>query len=114
MYRLQSLCELSAPEGSRGDHRKATAALTPPAGGLGTSADPPVRPAAAMNAELVSKYGEHPVAAGVAQSGMVYVTANAETWIFTVLLRCPAGTSCILVAGRGWAQHEPAKPGRET
>lgn len=67
-----------------------------------------------MHEQLASKYGEHPVAAGVAQSGMVYVTANPETGTFTVLLRRPDGISCILVAGRGWAQHEPAKPGQDT
>lgn len=67
-----------------------------------------------MAEQLASKYGEQPIAAGVAQSGMVYITANAETGTFTVLLRRPDGISCILVAGRGWAQHQPVRPGRET
>lgn len=91
-----------------------TAALAPLLAAPAPAQTLPCAPAAAMNAELASKYGEHPVAAGVSKSGMVYVTANPESGTFTVLLRRPDGVSCILVAGRGWAQHEPANPGRET
>jgi len=74
----------------------------------------PCAPTALMNEQLRGKYGEAVVSAGVSQGGLVYVTANAETGTFTVLLQRPDGISCILVAGRGWASKEPVRPGQDT
>ena len=52
---------------------------------------------------LASRYGEHPVAGGLASTGAlveVLPTPDGSTW--TIIVSAPDGWACMVAAGQGW------------
>jgi hypothetical protein len=77
----------------------------------------PCYPRGAMMAHLAERYGEHPVATGVAQGHLVLLLARPDGASWTILLLPPnsdgRGIACPLAAGEGWrtlAAPEPETP----
>lgn len=60
--------------------------------------------------QLLSRYGESPIGAGVSSDGSVIVTASPTTRSWTLLVSRPDGSLCLLGSGGGWTAIEPAAP----
>ncbi len=53
--------------------------------------------------QLAAKFSEKPVAAGIADNGMlleVYASLKGETW--TVAMTLPNGVTCLVASGQEW------------
>lgn len=53
--------------------------------------------------QLASKFSEKPIAAGIADNGMlleVYASLKGETW--TVAMTLPNGVTCLVASGQEW------------
>ena len=71
-------------------------------------------PTKVVESSIAKRYGENPIAAGVAQGGgYLFIITNPETQSYTVILRRPDGTSCMLGSGSGFTVIEPTKPGMD-
>lgn len=69
----------------------------------------PCPPAVAMNQQLEKQFGETVTAGGVlGPQGFMYITLNAKTQTFTILVRKLDGTACVVMAGKGFALADPA------
>ena len=71
----------------------------------------PCGPRDKVEKRIWTEYGESVLGAGLTPGGILYITANLQTGTFTLILRRPDGTACILMGGRGFAQGEPRTPG---
>lgn len=59
------------------------------------------------------QFGESPIGIGITQNGWIYITNNPQTGSFTVILRRPDGTACLMTGGTGWTGVDPLIPGRD-
>lgn len=66
-------------------------------------------PSVELDAKLQAQFGESVTAAGVIDNGYVYITTNPSTHTFTILVRKPDGTSCVVLGGEGFALAEPER-----
>ena len=58
---------------------------------------------ASVLALLAGKYGEAPVAVGIANGGgLVEVLASPDGESWTIIVTSPQGVSCLVAAGHGW------------
>lgn len=73
----------------------------------------PCGPRNAVEKRIWTEYGESIVGAGLSQGGIVYVTENPQTGTFTILIRRPDGTACVMLGGSGWASIDAVTPGRD-
>jgi len=81
---------------------------------LGTpsySQEQPCAPRDAVEKRIWKQYGESVVGAGISPGGIVYLTANPVTGTWSLLIRRPDGTACVMMGGTGFAQGEPKTPG---
>lgn len=63
-----------------------------------------------LDAKLQAQFGETVTAGGVlGPEGFMYITTNPRTHTFTILVRKPDGTSCVVLGGEGFALAEPAR-----
>ena len=62
--------------------------------------------------QLERKYGEVPVAIGVADGKLVELLTAKDGMTWTIILTSPNGTSCLLASGEGWRPLErvPSEP----
>ena len=68
-----------------------------------TAAQSVCQPRADLVGHLARKYGEAPVAVGLASTGglvEVIATPNGSTW--TIIVTRPDGWACMVAAGQGW------------
>ena len=86
-----------------------TAYLVQPA----RSQAPPCGPRDAVEKRIWTEYGESIIGAGLSQGSIVYVTENPQTGTFTILIRRPDGTACVMLGGSGWATMDAVTPGRD-
>ena len=70
-------------------------------------AGPPCGPAADVLGKLQKQYGETVTAAGVVGSQYMVITTSKQG-TFTILMRRPDGTACLIVGGEGFALADPA------
>jgi hypothetical protein len=66
-------------------------------------------PAGALNEQLEKQFGETVTAGGVMDGQQfMYMTTNPTTQSWTVLVRRPDGTACVVLGGKGFALADPA------
>lgn len=65
-------------------------------------------PTDGLHAMLEKQYGETLTAAGVVNKDFMELLVNRITGTFTVAIRRPDGTSCIVIGGKGFALADPA------
>ena len=71
----------------------------------------PCSPREDVLAQLERKFGERPVAIGIANTGgllELVATPSGSTW--TVIVSTPQGISCLLAAGQNWQDIVPPEP----
>ncbi len=68
-------------------------------------------PRDALEKKIFKDFGESPIGAGLTRGGIFYITENPKTGSFTVLVRRPDGTACVLMGGTGWASTDALIPG---
>jgi len=64
---------------------------------------------------MLEKYGEKPVARGLANNGVVIevlVSDDGKTW--TIFMTTPKGISCLLASGHEWEQDRVKVPGSDS
>ncbi len=61
--------------------------------------------------QLESKYGEIPVAIGVADGALVELLTAKDGITWTIILTSPKGMSCLIASGEGWRPLAPAPTG---
>ncbi len=57
--------------------------------------------------QLESKYGEVPVAIGVADGRLVELLTAKDGLTWTIILTSPQGRSCLIASGEGWRPLAP-------
>jgi len=57
--------------------------------------------------QLEQKYGEVPVAIGVAGGALVELLSTEDGMTWTIILTSPKGMSCLIVSGEGWRPLAP-------
>ena len=65
----------------------------------------------ALIAQLESKYGEVPVAIGVADGALVELLTAKDGITWTIILTSPKGVSCLVASGDGWRPLAPLPDG---
>ena len=61
--------------------------------------------------QLESKYGEVPVAIGVADGQLIELLTAKDGITWTIILTSPKGMSCLIASGDGWQPLAPAPTG---
>ena len=61
--------------------------------------------------QLESKYGEVPVAIGVADGQLIELLTAKDGITWTIILTSPKGMSCLIASGEGWRPLAPAPSG---
>ncbi len=57
--------------------------------------------------QLENKYGEVPVAIGIADGQLVELLTAKDGMTWTIILTSPQGRSCLIVSGEGWRPLVP-------
>ncbi len=57
--------------------------------------------------QLESKYGEVPVAIGVAEGALIELLTAKDGITWTIILTSPKGLSCLIASGEGWRPLVP-------
>ena len=57
--------------------------------------------------QLEQKYGEVPVAIGVADGRLVELLTAKDGMTWTIILTSPKGVSCLIASGEGWRPLVP-------
>ncbi len=57
--------------------------------------------------QLERKYGEVPVAIGVADGRLVELLTAKDGMTWTIILTSPQGVSCLIASGEGWQPLAP-------
>jgi hypothetical protein len=57
--------------------------------------------------QLEQKYGEVPVAIGVADGALVELLTAKDGMTWTIILTSPKGMSCLIASGEGWQTLAP-------
>jgi hypothetical protein len=57
--------------------------------------------------QLEQKYGEVPVAIGVADGRLVELLTAKDGMTWTIILTSPKGVSCLIASGEGWQPLVP-------
>jgi hypothetical protein len=57
--------------------------------------------------QLEKKYGEVPVAIGVADGRLVELLTAKDGMTWTIILTSPKGVSCLIASGEGWRPLVP-------
>jgi hypothetical protein len=60
---------------------------------------------------LENKYGEVPVAIGVAGGALIELLTTKDGLTWTLILTSPQGISCLIASGEGWRPLAPAPSG---
>lgn len=87
---------------------------TSPSPGSGAPSQARCQPRPALLALLAERYGEAPIAGGIARNGAlveVLATPDGRTW--SVMVTGPRGRSCLVVAGDDWRRRALAPQGPE-
>jgi hypothetical protein len=71
----------------------------------------PCGPTGMVEKRIVAQYGESIVGAGVVPGGILFITSNPDSGSFTIMLRKPDGTTCVLLGGKGYATQDSVKQG---
>lgn len=61
--------------------------------------------------QLEQKYGEVPVATGVADGALIELLTAKDGMTWTIILTSPKGMSCLIASGDGWWPIVPAPAG---
>ncbi len=61
--------------------------------------------------QLESKYGEVPVAIGVADGALIELLTAKDGITWTIILTSPQGLSCLIASGEGWRPLAPVPSG---
>ncbi len=61
--------------------------------------------------QLEQKYGEVPVAIGVADGALVELLSTQDGMTWTIILTSPKGVSCLIASGEGWRPLAPVATG---
>ncbi len=61
--------------------------------------------------QLEQKYGEVPVAIGVADGALIELLTAKDSMTWTIILTSPKGLSCLIASGEGWRPLAPVPPG---
>lgn len=61
--------------------------------------------------QLEQKYGEVPVAIGVAGGALVELLSTEDGMTWTIILTSPQGVSCLIASGEGWRPLTPVATG---
>ncbi len=61
--------------------------------------------------QLEHKYGEVPVAIGVAGGALVELLSTEDGTTWTIILTSPKGMSCLIASGEGWRPLAPVPTG---
>ncbi len=61
--------------------------------------------------QLEQKYGEVPVAIGVADGALIELLTAKDSMTWTIILTSPKGMSCLVASGEGWQPLAPAPTG---
>ncbi len=61
--------------------------------------------------QLESKYGEIPVAIGIADGALIELLTAKDGITWTIILTSPKGLSCLVASGEGWQPLAPAPTG---
>ncbi len=62
-------------------------------------------------AQLEQKFGERPVAIGVADGSLVELLTTKDGMTWTIIITTPKGMSCLIAAGEGWRPLERVEQG---
>jgi len=65
----------------------------------------------ALLSKLENKYGEVPVAIGVADGRLVELLTAKDGITWTIILTSPKGVSCLIASGDGWRPLAPVSTG---
>jgi hypothetical protein len=65
----------------------------------------------ALLSQLEHKYGEVPVAIGVANGKLVELLTAKDGMTWTIILTSPKGISCLIASGDGWRPLAPIPTG---
>ncbi len=57
--------------------------------------------------QLEQKYGEVPVAIGVAEGALIELLTAKDGLTWTIILTSPQGRSCLIASGEGWQPLVP-------
>jgi len=57
--------------------------------------------------QLEQKYGEVPVAIGIAGGALVELLSTEDGMTWTIILTTPKGLSCLIASGEGWRPLAP-------
>ncbi len=60
-----------------------------------------------LRSQLESKYGEVPVAIGVADGQLIELLTAKDGITWTIILTSPKGLSCLIASGEGWRPLVP-------
>jgi hypothetical protein len=74
---------------------------------------PPCGPTGVLEQQLLTKYGEQVVAAGITPAGKMFTLANPATGSFSVIVRRPDGLTCLVIGGDGFTTIDAIKPGTD-
>ena len=61
--------------------------------------------------QLEQKYGEVPVAIGVAGGALVELLSTQDGMTWTIIMTSPQGVSCLIASGEGWRPLTPVMTG---
>ncbi len=61
--------------------------------------------------QLEQKYGEIPVAIGVADGALIELLTAKDGITWTIILTSPKGMSCLIASGEGWRPLAPVPTG---
>ena len=61
--------------------------------------------------QLEQKYGEVPVAIGVADGALIELLTAKDGTTWTIILTSPKGLSCLIASGEGWRPLAPVLSG---
>ncbi|MDX1576616.1 MAG: hypothetical protein R3285_10510 [Kiloniellales bacterium] len=65
----------------------------------------------ALISQLANRYGEVPVAIGVANGRLVELLTAKDGITWTIILTNPQGISCLIASGDGWRPITPVADG---
>lgn len=74
---------------------------------FGQSAPVTCRTRDSLLTQLEQKYGEVPVAIGIAGGALVELLSTEDGMTWTIILTTPKGLSCLIASGEGWRPLAP-------